>query len=176
MFTPGGYELGPGGLEFLAQPAVTGLTNVHRPYSAGWVKLRSNDPREQVSIQPNLFADHRDVETLVAGHHLMRKIFSTKPLADHVVAELKPGPSCQSFDELASFIKANSVGVYHPAGTCKMGVDPLSVVDPKLRVRGVTSLYVADASIMPFVVSANLNANCIMIGERLADWLKARPA
>jgi choline dehydrogenase len=112
------------------------------------------------------------VDTLVAGHKLMRRIFASNPLSAQVVGEYKPGAEYQSDDRLRDYVRSNSGGVYHPAGTCKMGNDTQSVVDSKLRVRGVDSLYAADASVMPFVVSANLNATCIMIGERLGEWLK----
>jgi choline dehydrogenase len=171
LFCPGGFEMSESGPKFLDRPAVAGLTNVHRPYSSGWVKLRSSEPHEQLNIQPNLFSDERDINTLIAGHRLMRKIFQTKPLAEEVLKEIVPGLSVQSDHELADFVRGNAAGVYHPAGTCKMGVDDMSVVDPRLKVRGVDGLFVADASIMPFVVSANLSATCMMIGERLSDWL-----
>lgn len=171
MFCPGGFEMGDEGPRFLDKPAVAGLTNVHRPYSAGWVMLRSTDPRDPMRIQPNLLSDERDIQTLVDGHKLMRRIFSTAPLADDVIREVEPGESVRSDAELAAFVKQSAGGVYHPSSTCKMGVDEMSVVGPDLRVRGIEGLYVADASIMPFVVSANLSATCMMIGEKLSDQL-----
>ena len=94
-----------------------------------------------------------------------------KPISQYVVEEVAPGDGVQSDDEWHSYLKDNSLGIYHPAGTCKMGKDPLAVVDEHLRVRGIDNLYVADASIMPFVVSANLNANCLMIGEKAFDLI-----
>jgi choline dehydrogenase len=90
-----------------------------------------------------------------------------------VVEEVAPGSAVETDDEWHSYIRDHSLGVYHPAGTCKMGIDPLAVVDEKLRVKGTEHLYVADASIMPFVVSANLNANCLMIGEKAFDLINA---
>ena len=78
----------------------------------------------------------------------------------------------QTDDEWRDYIRQSAIGIYHPAGTCKMGHDPMAVVDDGLRVHGLEGLYVADASIMPVVVSANLNANCIMIGEKCADFLR----
>ncbi|MCK1756719.1 GMC family oxidoreductase N-terminal domain-containing protein [Bradyrhizobium sp. 137] len=173
LFTPGAYELGPNGPRFLDRPAVTAIVNVHRPYSSGHLKLASSDVREPLTIHPNLFADERDADTLVAGHKILREIFATEPLRSHVVEELRPGTSLQSDDDLKTFVKETAKGIFHPAGTCKMGVDSSAVVDSQLSVHGVQNLYVADASVMPFVVSANLSATCMMIGERLAEWLKA---
>ena len=87
--------------------------------------------------------------------------------------EYSPGQAVQSDDEWRAFVRETAIGVYHPAGTCKMGDDELAVVGDQLRVHGIEGLYVVDASIMPFVVSANLNANCIMIGEKAADMIRA---
>ena len=146
---------------------------MHRPYSAGWVRLRSADPLDPPAIHPNLLGDERDVETLLVGHKFMRGVFATEPLRRYVVEEFTPGASVQSDDAWRAFIRETAIGVYHPAGTCKMGHDRDAVVDDQLRVRGVEGLYVVDASIMPFVVSANLNGNCIMIGEKASDMIRA---
>lgn len=167
LFTPGGYELHAGGTRFLDRPAVTAIINVHRPYSSGYVELRSSDCRDQLKIHPNLFADERDVATLIKGHRAMREVFSTEPLRSHVLGEYRPGDAVRSDNELGAYIKETAKGIFHPAGTARMG----EVIDSRLRVNGVAGLFVADASIMPFVVSSNLNATCMMIGERLAEWL-----
>ena len=173
LFTPGGYELGESGPVMFDRPAVTGLVNVHRPCSAGWVRLKSTDPSDPPAIHPNLLGDERDVETLRVGQQFLRKVFGTDPLRRYVVEEFSPGTNVQSDDEWRAFIRDTAIGVYHPAGTCKMGHDRNAVVDDELRVHGVEGLYVVDASIMPFVVSANLNANCIMIGEKASDMILA---
>jgi choline dehydrogenase len=170
-FTPCGYDLAEDGPILFDKPAVTGLTNVHRPVSRGWVRLRSPDPAEPPAIQPNLLDDARDADSLLEGARFLRRIFETDPMARHVVSEFKPGPDVQSDDEWRAYIRETAIGIYHPAGTCKMGHDAMAVVDDRLRVRGIEGLYVADASIMPIIVSANLNANCIMIGERCADFV-----
>jgi choline dehydrogenase len=94
-------------------------------------------------------------------------------MAQYIVKERSPDNNVQTDDEWRAFIRETALGIYHPAGTCKMGHDKMAVVDDKLRVHGLVGLYVADASIMPFVVSANLNANCLMIGEKAADMIKA---
>lgn len=171
-FTPAGYDLAEDGPILFDRPAVTGLTNVHRPWSRGWIRLKSADPFAQPEIQPNLFGDERDIETLLIGAKFLRRIFETEPMARYVVGEYMPGKDVRSDDEWRAFIRSTAIGIYHPAGTCRMGGDPASVVDDELRVRGMTGLYVADASIMPIVVSANLNANCIMIGEKCADLIQ----
>ena len=173
LFTPGGYELGESGPKMLAPAAVSGYVNVHRPYSAGRVRLRSPDPLDAPAIHPNLLEDERDVETLRVGHKFLRDVFATEPLRRYVVEELSPGEKVQSDDEWRAFIRETAIGVYHPAGTCRMGHDRDAVVDDRLRVHGVDGLYVVDASIMPFVVSANLNGNCIMIGEKASDMIRA---
>ena len=173
LFTPGGFQLGESGPTIHDRPTVTGLTNVHRPCSAGRVRLRSADPFAPPSIQPNLFGDERDVETLLDGHKFLRTVFATEPMSRHVIEEHTPGREVQSDDEWRAFIRETGIGVYHPAGTCKMGHDRTAVVDDRLRVHGLEGLYVVDASIMPFVVSANLNGNCIMIGEKASDMIRS---
>ena len=173
LFSPAGYDLTEAGPVLFDRPAVTGLTNLHRPHSAGTVRLKSADPLDQPVIQPNLLADARDVETLALGAAFFRTLLATEPLARFVVGEYLPGPEVRTDDDWRGYIRENAIGVYHPAGTCKMGHDPMAVVDDGLRVRGLEGLYVADASIMPAVVSANLNATCIMIGERAADSIRA---
>jgi len=174
LFTPGGFKLGISGPEFYKRPAVTGLINLHRPYSKGYVYLKSNNPFDLPAVQPNLLSDSRDVEALLKGHKFIREIFTHKPLSRFVVEEFSPGKNVISDEEWRVFIRETAIGVYHPAGTCKMGKDKDAVVDEKLRVKGIDSLYIADASIMPNVVSGNLNANCVMIGEKAADIITDR--
>ena len=173
LFSPGGYDLTEAGPVLFDRPAITGLTNLHRPYSCGTVRLKSADPLDHPAIRPNLFADERDVETLLLGATFFRTILATRPIARFIISERLPGPEVRTDDEWRGYIRGNATGVYHPAGTCKMGHDPMAVVDDSLRVRGLEGLYAADASIMPAVVSANLNATCIMIGERASELIEA---
>lgn len=173
-FTPAGYDLAEDGPVLFDIPAVTGYANVHRPASRGHIRLKSPDPLEQPEIQPNLFGDPGDLETLIAGAKILRGIFKTDPIAQHVIGEISPGDDVQSDEDWRAYAREASMGMYHPAGTCKMGVDPMAVVDERLAVHGVENLYVADASIMPVITSGNLNATCIMIGEKCADMLLAR--
>lgn len=172
-FTPVGYDLAEDGPILFDRPAVTGLTNLHRPYSRGHIRLKSTDPLAQPSIQPNLFGDERDIDKLMIGAKFLRRLFESDAMRPYVVGEFKPGKEVQSDDEWRGYIRESAIGIYHPAGTCKMGHDPMAVVDDRLRVHGISGLYIADASIMPTVVSGNLNANCIMIGEKCADMVKA---
>ena len=171
-FTPAGYDLAEDGPVLFDKPAVTGYTNIHRPWSRGSITLKSADPFDQPDIQPNLFGDERDLDTLVRGSKFLRKIFESEPIRQFVTGEFMPGLDVQSDDEWCDYVRRSAIGIYHPAGTCKMGVDDSSVVDPNLKVRGLSALYVADASIMPVIVSGNLNANCMMIGEKCADLVR----
>jgi len=168
-FGPVGYEFGEAGAVLFKQPSATGFVNLSRPRSRGWITLNSADPLQPPAIQPNLLADPRDVDDLAAGAKLMRQVFKTDPIAGLIRQELTPGQRVRSDEDWRSYIADTASGIFHPAGTCKMGTDNRAVVDHRLRVRGAENLFVVDASIMPIVTSANLNANCIMIGEKFAD-------
>ncbi len=173
MFTPAGYDLSADGPVLFDRPAVTGLINLLRPYSRGRVGLRSADPLAHSTIQPNLFADERDLELLLAGAKLQRKLFQTEPLARSIAGDYRPSSDVQTDDEWRAYLRENSLSGYHPVGTCKMGRDDKAVVDHRLRVRGVENLLVADASIMPTIVSGNPLATCVMIGEKVSEMIRA---
>ena len=173
LFSPAGFDLSEEGPVLFDRPAVTGLLNVLRPFSRGWVRLKSADPFAQPAIQPNLFADERDLELLLAGARLQRRIFETEPLSRFITGHYRPGPEVQTGDEWRAYLREGAMSAYHPAGTCKMGHDPMAVVDDRLQVQGLANLYVADASIMPAIVSGNLHATCVMIGEKAADIIRA---
>ena len=143
---------------------------VLRPESRGWVKLNSADPATPPAINPNFLADERDLHLLRDGARLMHRIAATPPLSDLGAKERDP----VDFDNDAALearIRAVSDTIYHPVGTCRMGADEGSVVDPTLAVRGIAGLWVADASIMPRLVSGNTNAPSIMIGERAGEFV-----
>ena len=171
-FTPVGYRLTPEQLIILDEPVITVIPNVSRPYSRGWIDLASADFRDPPRIECRLLEDERDVVALIAGCRILRHICATPPLADRILAELAPGPDVNSDEELAAFIRANCITIFHPCGTCRMGIDDAAVVDPQLRVRGIDRLRIVDASIMPHLVSGNINAPVMMIGERGADFVK----
>ena len=105
---------------------------------------------------------------------MIRRVFGTPPLGDRVVAELAPGAGTISRRDWEHYLRSDSITIFHPCGTCKMGIDAAAVVDPTLKVHGVEGLSVVDASIMPHLVSGNINAPAIMIGEKGADLLLQR--
>ncbi|HET6733645.1 GMC family oxidoreductase [Mycobacterium sp.] len=140
------------------------------PESRGTVRLASTDPFTAPLIDPNYLAEPRDLATLVAGMELVRETLAHPAVARKVGREVLPG-SDQNDADLAEFVRRNASGVYHPVGTCRMGIDERAVVDPALRVRGVAGLRVADASIMPSIVGGNTNAASMMIGERAAELI-----
>ena len=170
-FTPVGYKLTPEELIVLREPAVTAIPNVNRPYSRGELRLRSASSRDAPSIMPRLLEDFRDVEVLTRGCEMIREIFETQPLARHVLRELAPGPECRTPEQWETYLRSDSITIFHPCGTCRMGPGETDVVDHRLRVRGMEGLRVIDASIMPHLVGGNIGAPSIMIGERGADFV-----
>ncbi|PTS87006.1 glucose-methanol-choline oxidoreductase [Sphingomonas sp. HMWF008] len=145
---------------------------VLRPESTGTVRLASGDARAAPVIDPAFFSDSRDMEVMKAGVRAMYRILEQPPLSNHQGRDRYP-IDLSDDDALERLIRARADTVYHPVGTARMGSDEAAVCDPRLRVRGVEGLYVADASIMPKLVSGNTNAPSIMIGERCADFVTA---
>ena len=144
-----------------------------RPRSRGTVRLQSADPAAMPLIDPNYLADPYDREMSIRGLKLVQEILSQDALKPYILAERLPGPAIQSDEEYFNFICTHSKTSHHCAGTCRMGSDPEAVVDIRLRFNGLEGLRVADASIMPTVNSSNTNAPSIMIGEKVADMIKA---
>ncbi len=142
-----------------------------RPYSTGSIHIRSADPDEPPAIVANYLADERDRATSLAALRLTRRIAAQPALEKLIVREVRPGPGTVSDEALLDHIAKLGATSYHPTGTCKMGTDPMAVVDHRLRVHGVDGLRIADASIMPTMVSSNTNAPSFMIGERCAQFL-----
>jgi choline dehydrogenase len=139
-----------------------------RPNSRGHVRITDASPSVQPEIQFNFFADEADQRAAISGLQFGRKIARTAPMSDCVDYEISPGKEVQSQAELLDYCRANGLSLLHPVGTCKMGVEDDAVVDPRLRVHGIDGLRVADASIMPRIVTGNTNAAAIMIGEKAA--------
>lgn len=146
------------------KPAAGMATFVSRPYGRGHLELRSADPNDSPVIHPNLLGDERDLDTLVRAGRLIEKFFATPGLTEHVVGRLSPKP--ETDDEWRDFVRSTASIGWHASGTCRMGGEENSVVDPRLRVRGVKGVRVIDTSIMPSITSGNTNAPAMMIGER----------
>jgi 4-pyridoxate dehydrogenase len=146
------------------------------PESRGEITLDSADPGTPVRIRQNFLATEGDRRTIRDGLKLVRRLCGTPPLREFAARELAPGAEVQSDDALDAYVRATAATAHHPAGTCKMGPDsdPLAVVDPELRVRGIGGLRVVDASVMPDLVGGNINAPVIMIAERAADLIRGR--
>lgn len=172
FFAPASYEGGRTGRAPLEKaPGMTCGCSQLRPESRGWVRALSPDPAAPPEIQPNYLADPLDQATLVAGMRLARRIFAAPPLARHVVRESLPGPEAATDDDLLAHACATGSTTYHPMGTCRMGTDPAAVVDPRLRVHGLKSLRVVDASVMPTMPSGNIYAPTVMIAEKGAAMI-----
>jgi choline dehydrogenase len=138
------------------------------PKSRGTFRLASADPTAAPLIDPNYLDEQVDVDVLVSGMELIRESMASPHIAGGVTAEIAPGPAYPSRESLAREVLNRATTVYHPVGTCRMGVDERAVVDPTLKVRGVDRLRVADASIMPSIPGGNTNAPSMMIGEKAA--------
>lgn len=147
--------------------------NVSRPESRGEVRLRSADPLDKPAVDPRYLTARRDLETTIDALLHCRAIATADAFRPIGTREIWPGEGAQTRAAIEAYVRATASTIWHPAGSCRMGLDAMAVVDPSLRVRGVEGLRVADASIMPRIVSANTNATCIMIGEKAADLVLA---
>jgi len=144
-----------------------------RPESRGEIKLKTNRHTDAPAMHPNYLATETDRQTLVDGLKMARELLEQPDMKPYVASEFVPGPDVRTDDEWLDYARNTGGTVFHPTSTCKMGIDPMAVVDPHLRVHGLRGLRVADASIMPAVISGNTNAPSIMIGEKCADMLRA---
>ncbi|NBF03919.1 alcohol dehydrogenase [Pseudomonas sp. Fl5BN2] len=144
---------------------------VMHPQSRGRVRLNSADPHDKPLIDANFLSHPEDLRKLVAGLRLVRQLAATRAFSQRLRGELVPGPQVQSQEQIEQWIRQHLGTVFHPVGSCKMGHDELAVVDDQLRVHGLQGLRVADASIMPSLITGNTNAAAIMIGEKAADLL-----
>jgi len=154
------------------EPGMTVVIGQCRPDSRGSIHIKSAMPGTEPSIRPNFLSAQTDRDTTVAGMQIARKIVSHPSMAKYIAFENTPGDKVQSYDEWLSFARGNGQTTYHVIGTCKMGSDPMAVVDDRLRVHGIAGLRVIDASIMPTVPSGNTNAPTVMVAEKGADMIK----
>jgi choline dehydrogenase len=148
------------------------LPGVVRPMSRGWIRLASKNPLDKPLVNPNYLGVESDLERLVQAVKIARQIYATRAFSSWVKQELMPGPDVQTDAQLRDFVRNTADSYHHQAGSCKMGLDDMAVVDPQLRVNGVEGLRVADASVMPVVPSGNCHTGILMIGERVSDLIK----
>jgi choline dehydrogenase len=172
-FTPASYKEGVQG-QLENEPGMTVASWQQRPDSKGYVHIRSSDPFEPPIIQPNYLAEASDRRVLLAGMKLARRLLASDPLAQYYDREDFPGPNVQSDDELLQSAKERGTTTFHPSGTCRMGpkTDAMAVVDDQLRVHGLEGLRVIDASIMPTMLSANLNAATLALADKASDMIR----
>ncbi len=169
------FGLGSGieaGVARMRNPGVTLNSALMRPRSRGTVRLASSDPAAHPLIDPNYWADPYDREMAIKGLRLAREIMRQPALTPFIQAEVLPGPEVQSDQDFFNYSCKHGKTDHHPVGTCRMGSDPAAVVDPQLRFNGISSLRVADCSVMPSLISSNTNAAAIMIGEKAADMIR----
>jgi 4-pyridoxate dehydrogenase len=146
------------------------------PDSRGEILLRSADPKAAPRIVYNFFSASTDLPRLREGFKIARDVANQKAMEPYRGAETSPGPAVKTDAEIDAFIRKTAITAHHPCGTCAMGIGPDSVTDPELRVRGVEGLRVVDASVMPDLVSAHINACVLMIAEKASDIIRGKPA
>jgi choline dehydrogenase len=176
-FTPASYAEGVQG-QLENEPGMTVASWQQRPESRGYVHCRSADPFEPPIIQTNYLVEELDRRTVVAGMRLARRLLSSAPLAPYFEREDFPGPDVQTDDEFLAAATQRGTTTFHPGCTCRMGPADTTwaVVDDQLRVHGLQNIRVVDASVMPRMISANLNASTMMIADKASDMIRGKPA
>jgi choline dehydrogenase len=172
LFTPASYSA----VEiktFDKQPGMTVAVCPVRPESRGTIMAKSGDPLEKPAIRPNYLSAENDAHVLLSGLRHTRRILNAPAFEACNLGEIAPGPAVDSLDTVKDYGRKFGNTIYHPVGTCKMGEDPMAVVDPRLRVHGLSGLRVIDASVMPTVTTGNTNAPTIMIAEKGAAMILA---
>ncbi|HEY3845899.1 MAG TPA: GMC family oxidoreductase N-terminal domain-containing protein [Acetobacteraceae bacterium] len=152
---------------------ITAITNILRSESTGSIHVSSKAPNKPPSIRFNFLSAQLDRDVTLEAMRITRRIMTASPMRDIATDEIAPGVNIRADDELLDWVRKNAETTYHPVGTCKMGSDPMAVVDDQLRVHGMQGLRVADASIMPTLTSGNTNAPSIMIGEKASRMVLA---
>jgi choline dehydrogenase len=169
-------EPGPKGPKLSRESGVTCYAHPMRPESKGYIHIVSSDPKRPPAIHFNFLSSPIDADLTARAVRIARAVMTAPAMAPLQVQEVAPGADATTDDEILDWVKRAAETTYHPVGTCKMGQDPLAVVDARLRVHGIAGLRVADASIMPTLTSGNTNAPSIMIGEKAADMVLADAA
>jgi len=164
-------EPSPRGPRISRQSGLTLYAHAMRPESKGHVHITAADARRPPAINFNFLSSAPDAELTVRSVRIARAIMTAPAMTPFQVSEVAPGADRTTDDEILGWVKKAAETTYHPVGTCKMGSDPMAVVDAQLRVHGIAGLRVADASIMPTLTSGNTNAPSIMIGEKAADMV-----
>jgi choline dehydrogenase len=171
LFSPASYDPSVfGALE--REPGATVAVSIARPESRGTIMARTPDPYDRPVIRPNYLSAPGDLRVMLAGIAHARRIFTQPAFAPYTAGEIVPGPNVGKEDELIDYVRNYGTTIYHPVGTCRMGEDPMAVVDSRLRVRGMTGLRVIDASVMPLVTTGNTNAPTIMIADKGAAMIR----
>jgi choline dehydrogenase len=161
-------EQTPKGPKLARESGMTCYAHPMRPESKGSIHIRAADPRQAPAIRYNFLSSPVDAELTLRAIRIAQSIMTAPALAPFQISEMAPGPQAKTDAEVLDWVRAAGETTYHPVGTCKMGSDPMAVVDARLRVHGLAGLRVADASIMPTLTSGNTNAPSIMIGEKCA--------
>jgi choline dehydrogenase len=171
LFSPASYDPTVfGALE--REPGATIAVSIARPESRGTIMAVSPDPYDRPAIRPNYLSAAGDLRVMLAGIAHARRIFAQPAFAPYAATEIVPGPNVRSEDEVTDYVRNFGTTIYHPVGTCRMGEDPMAVVDSRLRVRGLSGLRVVDASVMPLVTTGNTNAPTIMIADKGASMIR----
>lgn len=171
-FRPMTFTFHPNGrLEVDREPGIGASVYILRPKTTGVVTLRSAEPSDPPAFTPNYLKDEYDCRAMISGIRQIRRIMAMEPIASRVLGEYLPGPLVRTDEQILDFMAETGNTASHQSGTCKMGRDAMSVVDERLRVRGMERLRVVDASIMPRITSGNINAPTLMIGAKAADMI-----
>jgi choline dehydrogenase len=171
------FEVTPTGNVLLKpESSIATFVGLMRPSYRGRITLRGPDPAAPPIIEHQLLGSDDDVEQLVEGLQIARKVVQQPAIAPLITAEQRPGPDLASAEALRDYVRLATISMFHPVGTAKMGAygDPMAVLDAGLKLRGIEGLWVADASAMPAIPQGNTNATCIMIGEKAADLVGAK--
>jgi choline dehydrogenase len=174
IFRPFSANIKPDGFVIPKESVVQSAVWHLHPFGRGKVQLRSSDPADPPYIEFGLIEDHRDIAKLTEGVRRLRKVYDQPAFTEVGAIETHPGRSVQSDDEIADFLSRTATRGLHPSGTCKMGIDELSVVDPELRLRGIEGLRVVDASVLPDLISGHTNAPIAMMAERISDLIRGQ--